>query len=242
VSVRSNHAAVREFFERQNGSSKYAPLKAMTRELDLAAADVLHASICGEVLAIGGVWDHFDWVPAISSLTVLDLSMEMLNDYCPDGAERVEGDLYDIEFAPASFDTVVFPLMLHHTPVGDWKACEQRVHDAIARATCWLRPGGRIFIVEYCPHPVWEVVERLLLPVTRRFLTAFGQPLVVMYGRGFYVRALEHGFGHVRAERIDPAGFNYWTWYPIFMSIRWLRIPLALYPKMHVFEATDTEG
>ena len=237
MSFSSSHTSVREFFERQNGSNKYAPLKAMTRQLDQAAADVLHKSIHGDVLAIGGVWDHFDWVPAISSLTVLDLSMEMLNDYCPNGAERVEGDLYEIDFEPASFDTIVFPLMLHHTPIGNWNACEQRVVAAIARAASWLRPDGRVFIVEYCPHPVWCVAQRALLPVTRRFLATFDQPLVVMYSRSFYQRVLYDQFGSAGFERVDPPGFNYWTWYPVFMAIRWLRIPLALYPKLHVFSS-----
>jgi hypothetical protein len=38
-------------------------------------------------------------------------------------------------------------------------------------------------------------------------------------------------------NQIAPEGFNYWTWYPIFMSIRWLRMPLAIYPKLHVMVA-----
>jgi hypothetical protein len=163
--------------------------------------------------------------------------MEMLNDYCPQGAARVEGDLYDIEFAPASFDTVVFPLMLHHTPAGNWSACEQRVRDAIERAESWLRPGGRVFIVEYCPHPFWYVVQRGLLPLTRRFLAAFDQPLVVMYSRRFYEHVLQNQLGSVEVERIDPPGFNYWTWYPVFMAVPWLKMPLSLYPKLHVFRS-----
>jgi hypothetical protein len=228
---------VRQFFDGQGEAKSYASLKHMTKALDVAAAEVLHDWIGGDVLAVGGVWDYFDWRPSISTLTVLDLSMEMLNDYCPDGATRVASDLYTVEFPSESFDTVVFPLMLHHTPAGSWRDCEHRIRDAIGRAFRWLRPGGQVFVVEYCPHPLWYPIQRAALPLTRRFLAAYGQPLVVMYTRSFYVRVLADEFGSAAVERVDPPGFNYWTWYPVFMAVRWLKVPLALYPKLHVFRA-----
>jgi Methyltransferase domain len=235
--------SVRQFFDQQQDDNRYASLKEQTRALDRAAADHLHESVRGDVLAVGGVWDHFRWVPSISSLTVLDLSSEMLDDYCPDGAAAVEGDLYHVEFSPSSFDTIVFPLMLHHTPVAGWRRSEQRVRDAIARASTWLRPGGHVFVVEYCPNVFWNPIQRAAFPLTRRFLAAFGQPPVVMYPRAFYEGVLRERFGAVTVERIDPPGFDYWTWYPVFMAVRWLRIPLALYPKLHVFCAgTAIEG
>ena len=121
---------VKEFFDRQGQADEYASLKATTRELDLAAAERVNDAVAGDVLAIGGVWDFFEWKTSIVSLTVLDLSMEMLNDYCPDGATRIEGDLYVTDFDSCSFDTVVFPLMLHHTAQGRWRDCERRVTDA----------------------------------------------------------------------------------------------------------------
>jgi hypothetical protein len=237
--VGSTAESIREFFDGQREDDHYASLKRMTGALDHAASRILHRSIRGDVLAVGGVWDHFDWVPSVSSLTVLDLSMKMLNDYCPDGATKIEGDLYTVEFGDESFDTVVFPLMLHHTPTGTWRDSEQRIKNAITRACRWLRPGGQLFVVEYCPNPMWYPVQRALLPMTRRFLAAFGQPLVVMYTRRFYTKVLTEQFGAVAVERVDPPDFNCWTWYPVFMGIRWLKMPLALYPKLHVFQATD---
>jgi hypothetical protein len=230
---------VAEFFDRPNGTSDYQSLKAMTRQLDQEAAGLLNATARGDVLSVGGVWDFFVWTEQIRALTVLDLSMEMLNSYCPAGATRVEGDLYDVAFPPAAFDTVVMTLMLHHTPRGGWRDCEHRIRDAVDRAAQWLRPSGQLLILEYCPHPLWSPVQRALLPVTRRFLARFRQPLVVMYTRRFYERVLGERFGSVIARRVDPDGFDYWTWYPVFMSIRWLKMPLALYPKMHVITATE---
>lgn len=228
---------LREFFDGQQNNDQYASLKAMTHELDAEAATILNAQIAGDVLSIGGVWDFYESNDSVTELTVLDLSEEMLRVYCPAGATGVVGDLYEHDFAPKSFDTIVFPLMLHHTPLGNWKSCERRIETAVERAQRWLKPDGTLLILEYCPHPLWGPVQRTLLPFTRRFLTAFSQPLVVMYNRRFYEQVLNKQFGSSTARRIAPAGFNYRKWYPIFMSIRWLKMPLAIYPKLHVLSA-----
>lgn len=228
---------LRGFFDRQQETNEYSELKAATEKLDAAAAERVNGAVDGDVLSVGGVWDFFDWGRAVDSVTVLDLSMEMLNSYCPSGAKRVQGDLYEVDFPAASFDTIVFPLMLHHTPHGNWRACQARVAEALDRASSWLRPGGQVIIVEYCPQRFWWLAQRALFPVTKRFLAAFGQPLVVMYSRHFYECQLADRFGSVAGERIRPQGFKYWTWYPVFMSISWFRMPLALYPKLHVFRA-----
>jgi SAM-dependent methyltransferase len=189
------------------------------------------------VLSIGGVWDWFEWESGIRSLTVLDLSARMLASYCPPGATAVKGDLFEIEFPPAAFDTVVFPLVLHHTPLGDWRTSQARVRDALARAGRWLRPGGTVVVVEYCAQPVWAVAQRAVLPLTRWFLRRAGQPLVIMQSRRFYESALAEHFLRVDAARVLAPGFDYWKWYPVFMSVRWLRVPLAMYPRLHVLVA-----
>jgi len=227
-----------EFFDKQQSTNQYESLKRMTQALDRAAAEYLNREVHGDVLTVGGVWDHFEWRPHLTSLSVLDMSAEMLRAYCPEGATGVIGDLYVHDFAPASFDAVVFPLMLHHTPQGNWRSCEQRIEEAVQRARRWLKPGGRLFIVEFCPHPAWYPVQRALLPFTRRFLKHFEQPLVVMYTRGFYERVLTAAFGSCESTRVSPPGFDYSVWYPIFMGVRWLKMPFALYPKMHLFSAT----
>jgi hypothetical protein len=86
-------------------------------------------------------------------------------------------------------------------------------------------------------------VQRAALPLTRWFLNRFDQPMVVMYTRSFYERVLTERFGSCQAHLVDPEGFNYWKWYPVFMSIRWLRVPMAIYPKLHVFAApAPTDG
>jgi Methyltransferase domain len=233
--------AVREFFEQQSVEG-YSALKALTQELDLEAARLVNERVSGDVLSIGGVWDGFEWTSAIDSVTVLDLSARMLDMYCPPGAARVEGDLYDHTFPAARFDTVVLPLVLHHTPQGTWGQSEQRVRDALARADRWLRPGGTIVVVEYCAQPAWVLAQRFVLPLTRRFLLQFGQPLVVMYSRRFYERALGERFDDTTSLPVDPEGFDYWRWYPVFMGVGWLKVPLAVYPKLHVLVARRRLG
>ena len=237
--IDTDSGALGDFFDRQQETGQYESLKKMTHLLDLDAAAYMNREVSGDVLTVGGTWDHFEWREHITSLSVLDLSGEMLKVYCPERAETIVGDLYTHEFAPKSFDSVVFPLMLHHTPQGNWRSCEARIQEAVQRAHRWLKPGGRVFIVEYCPHPAWYLVQRGLLPMTRRFLAAFKQPMVVMYTRAFYEKVLREEFGNGEGHRIAPDGFNYWMWYPIFMSIRWLKMPFALYPRMHIFAATS---
>ena len=72
---------VREFFDRQQLDNQYESLKAMTRELDVDAARILNERAVGDVLSIGGIWDFFEWPEAMTSLTVMDLSPEMLKAY-----------------------------------------------------------------------------------------------------------------------------------------------------------------
>ncbi len=228
---------VREFFDRQQLDNQYESLKNMTQELDVEAARLLNSKVRGDTLSIGGIWDFFTWEDQMTSLTVLDLSPEMLKSYCPEHATGVVGDIYEQEFPPDSFDSIVFPLMLHHTPKGNWASCEARVEEAIDRARGWLREDGHLFILEYCPQRAWSPIQRALLPLTKWFLTTFHQPLVVMYEKRFYQRILNERFGSCTIQLVDPPGFNYRKWYPVFMSIRWLRVPMAIYPKLHVISA-----
>ncbi len=233
----SDSEDLREFFDRQHATNQYESLKSMTQALDQEAARHLNTLICGDTLSVGGVWDFFSWSDRLTSLTVLDLSAEMLRSYCPDGATGVVGNLYDCSFPSDSLDHIVFPLMLHHVAQGSWRECEARVRTAVARAKGWLRPDGHLTILEYCPNPTWMPLQRVALPVTTRFLTRFHQPLVVMHSRTFYEDVLRHEFNSVNSRRIEADGVNPWTFYPVFMSIRWLRVPLAVYPKLHLFTA-----
>lgn len=228
-----------EFFDKDQAGTKYRDLKAMTRLQDLAVARRLNAEARGDVLAVGGLWEGFERAPQMRSVSALDLSEKMLEQYGQGAVTPIVGDLFTHPLPPASFDTVVFSLVLHHVAQGSWRACERRISEALQRAATWLRPGGKVYVLEYCPHPAWMPLQRAALPATSRFLKAVGQPLVVMHDRAFYERRLkEAGFSAVRAEKIQPSGFEEWAWFPVFMATPWLRMPVKLYPKMHLLEAT----
>lgn len=230
---------VRDYFDQQQ--QYYMTAKLMTRQLDLEVAKHLNRDVSGRILAVGGVWDFFEWTARIQEMTVLDLSERMLTAYCPEGAQALTGDLYTMDFPPGRFDSIVFPMLLHHTAQGSWEQTRRRVAEAIRRARSWLAPGGRLFIVEWCPHRVWYGMERALLPLTRLFLKRIGQPLVIAHPRAVYERVLAQHFATVEARWIAPADFRWWSWFPLFLNTPWLRLPFFLYPKMYLFCATVPE-
>jgi hypothetical protein len=233
----SSSEDVREFFDRQHETDEYASRKRMTRALDEEAARYMDSHVSGAVLSIGGVWDFFSWTDHLDSLTVLDLSPGMLEAYCPKDAIGVVGDLYSYEFPPESFDSIVFPLMLHHTAQRNWRSSQSRIAEAIDRAHRWLRKDGHIFILEYCPQRVWSLLQRGTLPLAKRVLARFDQPMVIEHSVAFYERVLTERLGSCEATRVDPEGFDQWMWYPFFMSISWLRLPMAVLPKLHIITA-----
>src|SRR5262249_51244973 len=147
-------------------------------------AEILNSRATGNVLSIGGVWDHFEWRPQVEAMTVVDLSEKMLDAYAPPRASKVLGDFYRCDFGRARFDTIVFPLILHHVAEGEgstWEYCKQRITRAFELARDWIKPGGKVFVMEYCPHRAWVPLQSSLVPVTKRFLRLFGQPLVAMH-------------------------------------------------------------
>jgi len=230
---------VARFFDEHQAGARYRDLKSMTRLQDQAVAARLNAEAQGEVLSIGGLWEGFARGPQMRTVTVLDLSPRMLETY-GSGSEvtPVVGDLYRHDFGATRFDTVVFALILHHVAEGSWRHSEARVTEALSRGAHWLKPGGQMFVLEYCPHPAWMPVQRRALPVTRQFLKRVGQPLVVMHDRGFYEQQLSLvGLREIAAEKIAPPGFDERAWFPVFMATPWLKMPVKLYPKMHLFSA-----
>lgn len=227
-----------DFFDDQQASHKYDTLKARTRLIDLKVAKILNDTATGNVLSIGGVWDYFEWRPQVEALTVVDMSQKMLDAYAPPRANKVLGDLYRCDFAPASFDTIVFPLILHHVAEGEgasWEYCKGRIARAFELARDWIKPGGKVIVMEYCPHRAWIPIQGALVPVTKRFLRLFGQPLVAMHHRDLYVETLRRASFEPHALALEADGFTWRSWYPVFMATPWLKIPFALFPKPYLF-------
>ncbi len=227
----------REFFDRQSSAKRYSELKSELHGQDEIGARLLNAEARGDTLVVGGVWDSFEWRPEVESITVLDSSPEMLKDYAPPGSRAVLGDLFEHEFEAGAFDTVVFPLMLHHTAEKSWGRSQRRIAEALERAERWLRRSGRVLILEHCPHPAWNPVQRLGLPVTKAFMKVIGQPLVLLQTQAFFERELTRTFGACRSVRVAPDAIKPWTMLPVFLGAPWVKLPFAVYPKAYVFSA-----
>jgi hypothetical protein len=228
-----------EFFDDQQSTSKYDRLKARTKFIDQAAGAFLNDNIRGNVLCVGGVWDFFTWRrPAVESMTVVDLSQKMLDAYSPEGSTKVLGDFYQCDFAAGQFDSIVMPLILHHVAEGDgstWGFVQKRITDAFALAQRWTKPGGRVFVMEYCPHRAWMPLQSALVPVTKRFLRVLGQPLVAMHNKEFYLDSLRQASFEPTAMALETTGFAWHSFFPLFMATPWLQVPFAVFPKPHIF-------
>jgi ubiquinone/menaquinone biosynthesis C-methylase UbiE len=147
----------------------------------------------GEVLELAaGTARNLPFYPPGVKLTAVELSPEMLAI----GRKRAEevgrdvdlrqGDVQDLDFQDASFDTVVCTLGLCTIP-------EPR--KAVAEAKRVLRPGGKLILLEHVRSPSLPVraIERMLDPISVRFqadhLTR--EPLDYLKAEGFEVERLE---------------------------------------------------
>jgi ubiquinone/menaquinone biosynthesis C-methylase UbiE len=123
----------------------------------------------GEVLEIAvGSGRNFPYYPADIRLTGIEISEGMLALARARAAELGRqfdlrlGDAQSLDFADASFDTVVCTFSLCSIP-DDARA--------VAEARRVLRPGGRLLLIEHVRSPSRPVraVQRLLDPLTVRF-------------------------------------------------------------------------
>jgi ubiquinone/menaquinone biosynthesis C-methylase UbiE len=147
----------------------------------------------GEVLDIGvGTGRNIEYYPQGIRLTAIDISAPMLDVARQRAIElgrevdlRV-GDAQALEFASATFDTVVFTLSLCSIP-DDRKA--------ISEAKRVLRPGGRLLLLEHVASPRWLVraVQKLLDWITVRTVGdhLVGDPLVRVQEQGFQLEQVQ---------------------------------------------------
>jgi ubiquinone/menaquinone biosynthesis C-methylase UbiE len=147
----------------------------------------------GEVLEIAaGTGRNLPFYPPGVRVTGIELSPEMLAiaktraDELGSDAELGVGDAQALDFADASFDTVVITLALCTIP-DDRKA--------VAEAWRVLRPGGRLVFMEHVRSPTLPVraVQRLLDPLAVRFEAdhLIREPLDYLADEGFEIESVE---------------------------------------------------
>lgn len=86
--------------------------------------------------------------PVVASVTAVDISPAMIKVLSARAADAglvnisaEEADLMDFRFPAAGADLIVTSYALHHLDNGDKRAL-------VARATEWLRPGGRLVVAD----------------------------------------------------------------------------------------------
>jgi ubiquinone/menaquinone biosynthesis C-methylase UbiE len=138
------------------------------RWLFVGAREWACSRIEGDVLEIAiGTGRNMEWYPQGVRVTGVELSSEMLaRARVRAGELGVEvdlraGDAHHLEFADASFDTVLITFALCTIP-------DDRT--AAAEAFRVLRPGGRLVAVEHVrsPAPAVRAVQRVLEPLSVR--------------------------------------------------------------------------
>jgi ubiquinone/menaquinone biosynthesis C-methylase UbiE len=151
------------------------------------------SQIDGDVLEIAiGTGRNLPFYPAGVSATGIELSSEMLAlarrraEELGSQVELLQGDAQRLEFADASFDTVLITFALCTIP--DDRA-------AAAEALRVLRPGGKLVLVEHVRSPAGPVrfVQRALDPLSVRFGAdhLVREPLDYLDRVGFEVERVE---------------------------------------------------
>lgn len=217
-----------EFFDRH--AEHYHSKPAGMGEHHEVTARKIEAGLAGSVLSIGGLWNRADLSRRSYRLTILDMSAEMLKRYAAEGVELIQGDARTVPLEPGSFDHVVLPLVLHHIAGTSAVTARAHVREVLGKVARALRPGGRVWISEFCVPAAVYGAEALAAPLVRRGLALAGIPLVVMHSAGFYRDALTGaGFTSVEVEAIQPTT-KAPTWITPVIGLPWLRFPRALYP------------
>ena len=231
---------VRDFFDEHTDEYHDLPDSGYRRFHTITAGRIERA-ISGRILSVGGLWSQAEVDAERIALTVADVSSAMLRRWQSQEIRSVLCDARDIPFAEASFDHLVFPLVLHHIADGSARRARANVARAVDQAYRVLGDGGTLWISEFSlPWAVYSL-QHVLAPATRLVLSAAGIPMPIMHTADFYVRVLsERGFDPT-VHRIHAEDARASDLIRPVIGLPWLRVPRMLYPLRTVLiEATKT--
>ena len=102
-------------------------------------------------------------------VTLVDLSKPMLDRACArleTKATPVQGDIRELDLAPASFDIVIAAAVLHHLrSESEWRAVFHKIYLA-------LRPGGGFWVFDMVEHEL-PAVHQIMWRRYGEYLSAF---------------------------------------------------------------------
>ncbi len=162
TAIRTSREATAEgYFERHAVDwDELRRLHSPDQLVEEALTKALDATPLGQVLDIGTGTGRMAelFAEGAERIVALDKNLEMLRiaraklQHLPaDQIELVQGDLADLPFAAASFDTVLLHQVLHFI---------QDPAIALAEAARVTKPGGRIAIVDFAAHDHEELRDR----------------------------------------------------------------------------------
>jgi SAM-dependent methyltransferase len=227
---------VADFFDEQADSYHHRPGPRPMSPYHTRTARTIEAGLSGRVLCVGGVWACADLsrIPSCE-VVVADVSREMLAEYSAQGLKTRLCDARRLDFPNRSFDHAVVPLVLHHITGSDvgsngWIA-RREARGALADVHRILKPGGKLWISEFCVWPLIYGIELLASPATRRVLSLAGIPLVVMHSVAYYRETLRGlGFAAVSIEPVrSPEAKAFDLLRPV-IGLDWLVVPRFVYP------------
>jgi SAM-dependent methyltransferase len=235
---------VADFFDEQS-EDYYGQGDSGFRRSHSITARRIESALSGRVLSVGGVWNQAGVDAGVDAggvaLTVIDISPAMLRPWKSRGFDSVQCDARAIPFADASFDHLVFPLVLHHMTDGSAGNAQASVGRAVDEAHRVLRDGGQLWISEFSLPATVYWLERFLAPATRALLSLANIPLVVMHTAEFYARVLAQRGFEPTVHRIEAKDARPTDLMRPVIGLPWLRVPRMLYPLRTVLvEGTKT--
>lgn len=197
------------------------------------------ARITGKDIVDIGNGGYFPYrIEAAKSVTVVDISPEMLDRIQADGIFKVVDDAVTLsKISDHSCDIMIYCLCLHHIHGKNLNESEKLLTSILKTARQKLRSGGSVLIAEPVMTGFWSVFQRLMFPVTRFILSLKKVPMIYFYHPNNLISSARHAFGEkaeitseeIRVEGwVDPMGGS-------FPGL--IKIPAALCPTRYfVFE------
>lgn len=227
-------------------AARYAGSLETLKPLYEAVREELNGLVAGKsVLDVGngGIFPY-DRTLALT-VTVLDISPEMLKKVPSEGVRKIVSDARDMkDCEDESFDVVIFNLSLHHIAADTLDATQEGLRGALAEGWRTLRPGGDLIVYEPVLGCALHALGRGLFRPVRAALALAGVPMVFFQSRASLKRLLAEASG-LKPAAVSVAAAPVTGWSdPLGGTFPgYLLLPTALYPtRFELFRARKLRG